>query len=803
MRRLLALGAVVVALAATAGCGGAQARKAAHMEKGRHYLVAQSYEKARVEFQNALQIDPKYALAYYELGVTEEKLGHLPQAVQAYTNAIDLTPQHDYLDATTALAKLMAMYGAPERAQELIKVALQKHPDQPELLALRAVARKQLKDLAGAIADAERATQLAPRNEDAIAALAGLYQTQGEADKARALIERAVQDIPGSTDLRFMLAQIYSDDGRLADAEAQYRKIAELQPADPAHRLRLAQFYSKTNQLDAAETALRGAVKDFPADRAAKMSLIAFLGARRGRDVAEGELRKMIVAEPANRDLQFALARLYRGAQQYPKAEAIYSGVIAEEHTNPPGLVARNGLAALRLEQRDPDAALKLVNEVLAQNTRDNDALVIRADIELARNDARDAIADLRTVQRDQPANPTVLQALARAHLANGEPRVAEDVMRQAVELNPGNAELESGLAELLARLGKSDEANTVIAKAVEQLPGNLRALDTQFRIAMATSDLHSANSAANAIVAREPKLSVGYLYQGAVAEKEKRYEDALRLYTEAANLRPDALEPFEAVVRVLSKTNRLPEALKRLDAAAQKNPKDALPLDLKGELLAANNRLPEAKEAFSEAIARAPTWWPAYRGLAKAQLLGKEDLASVIAGLRRAKAVVSPSERLSETLANLLVRAGKPDEAIAEYEETLRKYPKSDMAANNLAMLLVTYRTDAASLDRARDLTLHFAESTSLSYQDTYGWVLYKRGEAAAAVPVLARIVEESPDTAVARYHLGMAQVLAGNSADARDNLTRAVKSGQSFPGLSDAKSTLQELSPTRPPQS
>jgi len=789
------LGTAVVVLAAAGGCGGAQARKTAHIEKGRQYLAAQSYEKARIEFQNALQIDPKYALARYETGIVEEKLGRLNQAAQSYQGAIDLAPQHEYLDATVALAKLMALHGAPERALELVKGALVKHPNEPELFVVRAVARGQLKDLPGATVDAQRAVELAPHDEDALATLAGIYQAQGQPEKAQLLIERAVQDSPASVDLRFMLAQIYAGEGRRADAETQYRKIIELKPTESTHRLRLAQFYSGTDQLEAAERTLRDAVRDFPDDRTVKLSLVEFLSARRGRDVAEAELKKMIKAEPEDYDLQFALAKLHLAAGENQKAEAVYRGVIDRERTRSPGLLARNGLASLRLRQNDPGAALTLANEVLAENPRDNDALIIRGSVELARNDPRDAIADLRAVLRDQPANSAVLQALARAHLANGEQGMAEEVLRRAVELNPGNAALQGELAELLARVGKADEANAVIASAVEQLPGNVQALDTQFRIAMTTKDLHRAKSAADEIVAREPKLAVGYMYQGVVAEDEKRYEDALHLYTVAANLRPDAVEPFEAVVRVLSLNNRLPEALKRLDDAAQKQPQDPLPLDLKGELLIKNGRLAEAKDAFGQAIARAPKWWPPYRGVVKARLLGKEDPDTIIDGLRRAKTVVDPSAHLSEVLANLYLRQGKPDEAIAEYEEALRKYPKSDLLANNLAMLLVTYRSDKTSIDRAHDLAARLAESPSPTYRDTYGWVLFKRGEAAAAVPVFARIVAESPNTAVARYHLGMAQALAGNRAEARDNLSRAVDSGQRFPGLSEAKSALEEL--------
>ncbi len=109
--------------------------------------------------------------------------------------------------------------------------------------------------------------------------------------------------------------------------------------------------------------------------------------------------------------------------------------------------------------------------------------------------------------------------------------------------------------------------------------------------------------------------------------------------------------------------------------------------------------------------------------------------------------------------------------------------------------MLLVTDKKDAASLDRAKELSARFANSSNPSYLDTYGWVLFKRGDAAGAVPVLTRVVSKVPDAAVARYHLGMAQSLAGPSSEARDNLLRAVNSGTKFAGLDEAKATLDKL--------
>ena len=109
--------------------------------------------------------------------------------------------------------------------------------------------------------------------------------------------------------------------------------------------------------------------------------------------------------------------------------------------------------------------------------------------------------------------------------------------------------------------------------------------------------------------------------------------------------------------------------------------------------------------------------------------------------------------------------------------------------------MLLVTYGKDAASLERAKTLSARFADSSNPSFLDTYGWVLFKRGEAAASVPVLQRVVLRSPGAPVALYHLGMAQSQSGSTTQALDNLTRAVNSGAKFSGLDEARATLDKL--------
>jgi tetratricopeptide (TPR) repeat protein len=230
------------------------------------------------------------------------------------------------------------------------------------------------------------------------------------------------------------------------------------------------------------------------------------------------------------------------------------------------------------------------------------------------------------------------------------------------------------------------------------------------------------------------------------------------------------------------------------LNAAAARFPTVPIALNLKGEVLLNSQHPADAAAAFKAAIERQPKWWVPYRGLALAQAVAHDNDAAV-ATLRGAIAEVQQPQALETELSGLFERLGKLDEAIQVYEDALRKDPHADIAANNLAMLLITYKKDPQSLDRAKVLAARFADSANASFLDTYGWVLYKRGESAAAIAALQSVVSKAPNSPVPLYHLGMAQASAGQDDAARDSLSRSLKFGRSFSGMDEAKTTLDKL--------
>jgi len=764
------------------------------MEKGKAFYAQKNFEKARVEFRNALQIAPNDSEARYENGLVDEKLGNPREAAQFYQGAIDSNA--DNVPARAALGRLYLFAGAPDRAMEVIKPSLVKHPDDASLLTVRAAARVQLKDPDAALADAERAVQLAPASEDAIAVLAGIYKSRNDTDKARLLLENAIKQVPGTVDLRLALVQLYASLGQdqYPKIEALLIELVRQNPEDKAHRLRLAQFYVRLNHADEAERVLREGIKALPGDHDLKVALIDFLAARRGRDVAAKELDAMIAADPRDYGMRLAQAQFYEQGKQYPQAEATYRQIIAAAELDPPGITACDRLAALKIQNNDAPGAQKLLAEVLAKNPRDNDALILRGNLALAQKDPKAAIADLRSVLRDQPNAIGVMRTLARAHLANGEPALAEETMRRAVDANPKDAGARLDLAQLLAELGKPEQAKPIIDELVKQQPDNMAALQTQFKVAATTGDDSEAQAAADAMVATHPKSALGYFEQGEVAENARRPDDAIRLYSTALSLQPEASEPLEALAGLLVKLKRTPEALKRLDAVAAQFPTVPIALNIKGEILLSTQHAADAETAFTAAIERQPKWWVPYRGLALAQAANRDNAAAV-ATLRGAMDKVQQPQPLRLELASLFERLGKTDDAIQVYEDELHTNPQADAAANNLAMLLITYKKDPQSLDRAKTLSARFAGSANAAFLDTYGWVLYKNGESAAAIAALQTALSKAPDSPISLYHLGMAQASAGQDDAARDSLARSLRSGRTFSGMDEAKATLEKL--------
>jgi len=786
------LAAVLVCSFTLSGCGGADARRSNHMERGNEYFAQGNYDKARVEFRNALQVAPNDVEARFMTARVAEKLGNLNEAAQLYQATIDDNPEN--YQARAALGRLYVFSGVPEKAKELVEPALVKHPDDPALLTVRGAARVQLKDREGALADAQKALRIKPDDENAAALLASLYRQSGEPGKAAELINSTLERVPKSVDLRQVLASLYATMGEQDLAEEQLRKVIEQEPKELRYRAQLVGAYLGAKKVDQAEQVLLDAIKAMPDNSAAKIAYVDFLSSQRTPERAMAAMRDFVTREPKNYELQFGLGALQQRYNRTDDALVTYNKILAANKEGVQAINARLRIAAIDVAARRFDNASRLVAEVIKENPRDNDALILRGNIALEKNDPAAAIADLRAVLRDQPRAVGLLRTLARAHIANGEAALAEESLRTAMEAAPADTAVRVELGQLLSQSGRGEQAVALLEEAVKQKPDSVPAREALVRAYIAANDLESARRAAEDLKLAGPTLATGPFLSGMVAYAQHRYEDAQRELDKALELQPNAMDALTAITRLDIDRGRTPQAVARLQARIAADPKNPLVSNMLGEVFVGAKEPAKAVDVLSQTIQTAPKWWLPYRNLALAKLAQK-DQAGAVAAYETGIQATNHQPTLMIDLAGLYEQLGRVDDAIKQYEDLHQRNPRLEVAANNLAMLLITYRKDQSSLDRARDLSAPFATSNVGAYLDTHGWVRFKRGEVNQALPVLERAAAQSPNSKVLLFHLGMAQYKAGDRDRAIHSLERALDGGAKFSGADEARTTLATL--------
>jgi tetratricopeptide (TPR) repeat protein len=774
------------------GCDGAAERRATALQRGQQYLAEANYAKARIEFSNALQIEPNDADARYYVAFSAEKLNDLRAAAQGYQATLNVDETHAL--ALAALGRLYVFSGLAEQALTMVEKGLAVHPDHPELLVVRAAAEVALGREQDAFDDASKVIAADPNDEYAVALLAGIYRNRGERDRAVELVAGALERLPDSLDLRAVLAQLYLDLGDNARAEEELRRIVDLRPKDLPHRQRLVAFYAQAGKVDLAEAELRKVIELDPTSVDYKIALVSFLANQRSFDVAEAELKSLLDRSPSDAKLRIASGQFYEAHNLPEDGERAYLAVIAQSRTNPDGLAARDRLAALRVRGNRVAEAKPLIDEVLKENPRDNDALVLHSALALAEGRALDAITDLRAVLRDQPNSAPVLRTLARAHAQNNEPDLARENYRRAIEADPGNTEARVEYAAYLHRLGSNDEARVLLDAALKAEPNNLSALENQFSVLGALKDLAGAADIARRVVEAQPESPLGYFMQGVVRETSGDSAGAIQNYEASLAKNPRGAEPLGALARVLVTSGRRADARARLERVVTEIPDHSVALNLLAEIMIADRELDRATELADRAIQLDKTWWLPYRTKALAQLAGgaKDQAKSTYqAGLEN----TGNSPALGMDLAMLYERDNEPERAIQVYEAMHGTNPASEPLANNLAMLLTTYREDAGSIEKASELVRRFRDSDNPAYLNTYGWVRYRQGQFGEAVTYLRRASEAVPNNAIMHYHLGMALLKTGDTEQARAELEKAANSTETFPGKDAAQKALDSL--------
>jgi tetratricopeptide (TPR) repeat protein len=165
---------------------------------------------------------------------------------------------------------------------------------------------------------------------------------------------------------------------------------------------------------------------------------------------------------------------------------------------------------------------------------------------------------------------------------------------------------------------------------------------------------------------------------------------------------------------------------------------------------------------------------------------------------LAEARAALPEAAELAWAEAGYRERDGDIDGAIAIYEDLYARAPDSAIVANNLASLLATWRDDEASLERAWTVARRLRGVDVGAFQDTYGWIAYRRGQLDEALAHLEPAARALPQDPLVQYHLGMVYVGLNRSEEALRQLRLAVEvagPGDSRPQFQAARDEIARL--------
>lgn len=789
-----------------AGCKSAEERAEEHYQRGLELLQAGDPDRAIVELRNVFELNGSHREARHTLA--ELLLDHHGNPQGAYGQYLRLVEQYpDDLKARLALAELAVLGGNWEEVERHGAKAAELAPDDPRVVAVT-------------LALDYRAAALA-ENVSEVRALAdrakGLLETQPESLLLRnLLVDAALRD----QDLALAMEQldwllerdpenelymrqrlgILARQGDADAVEAQLLTMIESFPDDRTHKQTLIQYYLSRQELDKAETFLRRLAAEAPEGvPGPRMDLIRFLSELRSPEAALAEARKAIadMADPVPfqviaAGLDFEAGRREEGIAAL---ETILKTAEASAQTNN----IKIALSRMLITTGNEVGARALVEEVLAAQSTHVQALKMQAGWLIDADDTDKAISGLRIALDEAPEDAQAMTLMAQAYVRAGRPELARDFMALAVDASE-NAPAETlRYARLLIGEERYLPAEDLLIKALRKSPNHPDLLVEMGRLYLAMDDPARAEQVARSL--RELGTDVTLAAANALdAERINRGsgpEEAIAYLEQLASGADASLATKIALVRARLDTGESEAALKLARELAEADPEVPILKVMLAAAEAVNGNLPAAETIYREVLAKEPRQ-PGIWLLLSRVAASQRGLAAGEAVVEEALAATPEDPQLLWARASALERQGDYDGAIEIYEKLYARDSSAVVVANNLASLISTYRDDEASLERAWVVARRFAEADVPALQDTYGWIVHRRGDSEEALPYLEAAAKGLPGEALVQYHLAQVYLAVGQKESALAQFRRAVElagPADTRPQIETARARIAEL--------
>jgi tetratricopeptide (TPR) repeat protein len=397
-------------------------------------------------------------------------------------------------------------------------------------------------------------------------------------------------------------------------------------------------------------------------------------------------------------------------------------------------------------EEADATALYRVFGAVLVGEDPAPEVLLAQARLEFA---AQNMGAARRTAQRAVDLDNRLLEArtiVLRSQSVLGEHNAAIAGARELGAFMQGEEAFL--LADLLDAAGRDQEADDELQRLLAQPESRGSAQRRLVAMALRNGDLEGAEQQLTQLMGDGNNAVAALLYFAQLAERRGDDARAIQSYRLLADT-PVGLTARAAAARLLIKRGDSKSALALVDEYAAQNPDAAL-------------------EA----------------GATRASLLAEAgELAAALEGLDALDKEYPDYPDLQYTRATVLESGGRTRDSVAELERALKARPDDVQLLNALGFTLADHKQRLPHAEQLIRSALAVSPDNP-AIQDSLGWVLYKRGKRAEALPILARAWQNSGDGEIAA-HYGEVLWKSGDEGKARYIWQQALNSYPAHPGL------------------
>jgi tetratricopeptide (TPR) repeat protein len=729
-------------------------RKQKYLESGQRYFDKAKYREAAIQFQNAIQVDARFAEAHYKLALTDLKLQQPESAYQELARTVEIQP--DNYAAHLDLANLLIGYHQLDEAKQHLDLLTQKQPNHAEVYVAVANYSAVNKDMGAALAAMQKALQIDPNRAESYLNMALLQMNAAQWDGAEASFKKAVELNPKSGSAMVSLGSFYQTRGRFPEAEQQFRRAIEVAPSDPEPRGSLARLYMAENKPAQAEEFLKQSKKDFPDNSTGYRMLGDF----------------------------------YVANNQLDQAVAEY-GALYQAH--PQDLLLKKTYIELLIQKNRMEEARKLTDEVLKSTPDDLDAQIDKAQIEIQGGHADTAVTTLQGVLKNDPENGVAHYQLGLAFNQLSNVSRAEAEWRQAVRLRPDLVPAHRALAGVAIQRGDANilaqEADQIINYQPDSPDGYLlRAVAEMDRKQYAKADDFLKQS-----LAKAPTNAAAYVQLGNLRTAQNQPAEAQKAYLHALDLDPNSSDALGGVLNGYLMQKQVDKALAAATAQLAKYPNNAKFHIILGRLLSEKKDFAGAEAEFKRATQLDKNDREALIQLGMAENERGATDQALETFLNAAKA--NPKESAFLLLAGgIYENKDSWEQAKQMYQKVLELEPDNALASNNLAYVMLQQGGNVdVALAMAQTARRQLPDNPNSA--DTLGWAYYHKGVYTSAIGLFKEAVKKAPDNATFAYHLGLAYAKNGQAALARQQLDRVSKIKPGSSEAEDLRRTLAQL--------